>query len=88
MALPRRRSPPLYPDTLSLSSGSYREIARRAGLSPTHVSRALRGQTGMSFDVATRIASAAGVSLAEVQRAKALITWPPLGEDYKKRFHK
>lgn len=85
---PRRRAASTYPAVLPLSSGSYREIARRAGLSPTHVSRALRGQTGMSFDVAGKIAAAAGVSLAEVQRAKALITWPPLGGDYRKRFNK
>lgn len=49
-----------------LGPGNYRRIAKVAGLSSTHVSRALRGERGLSLVIAARIARAANVTLDEL----------------------
>jgi transcriptional regulator with XRE-family HTH domain len=46
-----------------LARVNYHELARRAGLTPQHVLRVLRGTKGVSFLIAGRIADAANVSL-------------------------
>jgi hypothetical protein len=51
-----------------LGPGNYRRIALRAGLSNFHVSRVLRGSRGCSFDIACRIADAAGVTMDDLRR--------------------
>jgi transcriptional regulator with XRE-family HTH domain len=46
-----------------LGEGNYRRISKKAGLSPQHVARVLKGMRGCSLHVAKSIADAAGVSL-------------------------
>lgn len=63
-----------------LGSGSYRELARRTGLNRSYIARILQGKasgsgratqqrkaTGPSFEVMSRLADAAGVSLDELR---------------------
>lgn len=60
----------------SLGPGNYRRIARVAHVAPQHVGRVLKAKRGMSFEMAGRIARAAGVSLdvlyLHVQACKAV----------------
>lgn len=49
-----------------LAPGNYHRISRASGLSLQHVSRVLRGIRGASFDTASLIARAAGVSLDQL----------------------
>lgn len=51
---------------LSPGNGNYLRIADKAGVTPGHVSRVLRGSKGASLHVAARIARAAGVTLDEL----------------------
>jgi len=51
-----------------LGQGNFHAIARRAQVNPAHVSRVLRGKRGASFDMASRIAAAADVSLDELNK--------------------
>lgn len=50
-----------------LGPGNYRRLARVVGVTHGHVSRVLRGRIGASFDVAQRIADAAGITVDELR---------------------
>lgn len=50
----------------ALGPGNYHELARRSGVSWTHVSRVLRGKIGVRMQTLQRIADAAGVTVADV----------------------
>jgi len=48
--------------------GACASLARKTGLTRSHISRVLRGKMpGVSFDAATRIADAAGVTLDQLR---------------------
>lgn len=49
-----------------LGPGNFKPLARAAGLSPSHVSRVLRGHTAPSYTTLVSLASAARVSVGQV----------------------
>lgn len=65
--MPRPKTLPIRELRTRLGTGNYSELARRTGLTPQHVSRVLRGVSGISFWTATRIADAAGVSMNDLR---------------------
>lgn len=54
--------------TDQVSKRTLTEIARRAGLSRSHVSRVLSGKREPSLGAASRIAKAAGITLGVLER--------------------
>lgn len=65
---PREESPHSHDHGLAsiLGPGNYKPLARKAGLSAVHVSKALRGKVGLTLDAAARIADAAEVSIDDL----------------------
>lgn len=55
-----------HPLADSLGPGNYKPLARKAGLSAVHVSKALRGKVGLTLGAAARIADAAEVSIDDL----------------------
>lgn len=55
-----------HPLADSLGRGNYKPLARKAGLSAVHVSKALRGKVGLTLGAAARIADAAEVSIDDL----------------------
>lgn len=55
-----------HPLADSLGPGNYKPLARKAGLSAVHVSKALRGKVGLTLGAAARIAEAAEVSIDDL----------------------
>lgn len=51
-----------------LGPGNYKPIARKTGISSTHISRVLRGKVGITFKYANKIADAVGVTVDDLRR--------------------
>lgn len=51
-----------------LKRGMIRRVSRRTGITPSHISRALRGERGLSTRTAQLLASELGVTVEELLR--------------------